>query len=152
MRRRIWELCKGKSVAKSIMGKRKGEVLLEANQPMREDVFAGIPLKKLAGVFLAKEVNEGVKSLLETYDLQLDFIKDVYENKRGKVTEGDDLPPGVIKMAKVYVAVKRKLNLAGLPVAGLCYKIMNKNRTIARLPNLIEFTKLPKGKNPTATT
>ena len=111
MRRRIWELCKGKSVAKSIMGKRKGEVLLEANQPMREDVFAGIPLKKLAGVFLAKEVNEGVKSLLETYDLQLDFIKDVYENKRGKVTEGDDLPPGVIKMAKVYVAVKRKLNV-----------------------------------------
>ena len=78
---------------------------------MREDVFAGIPLKKLAEVFLAKEVNEGVKSLLETYDLQLDFIKDVYENKRGKVTEGDDLPPGVIKMAKVYVAVKRKLNV-----------------------------------------
>ena len=111
MRRRIWELCKGKSVAKSIMGKRKGEVLLEANQPMRGDVFASIPLKKLAGVFLAKEVNEGVKSLLETYDLQLDFIKDVYENKRGKVTEGDDLPPGVIKMAKVYVAAKRKLNV-----------------------------------------
>ncbi len=108
---KIWEVCKGKSVAKSIMGKRKGEVLLEANQPIREEVFAEIPLKKLAGVFTAKEVNEGVKTLLDLYDLQIKFIKDVYENKRGKVTEGDDLPPGVIKMAKVYVAVKRKLNV-----------------------------------------
>jgi hypothetical protein len=47
---------------------------------------------------------------LDYFDLQLKFVKDVYESKRGKVTEGDDLPPGVIKMAKVYVAVKRKLN------------------------------------------
>ncbi|GAB6113712.1 DNA-directed RNA polymerase subunit beta [Desulfomicrobium salsuginis] len=110
-RRKIWEACKGKSVAKTIMGKRKGEVLLEANQPIREDVFAEIPLKKLAGAFAAKEVNEAVKAQLDYFDLQLKFIKDVYENKRGKVTEGDDLPPGVIKMAKVYVAVKRKLNV-----------------------------------------
>ena len=38
-------------------------------------------------------------------------MKEVYDQKRGKVTEGDDLPPGVIKMVKVYVAVKRKLNV-----------------------------------------
>jgi DNA-directed RNA polymerase subunit beta len=110
-RRKIWEICKGKSVGKTIMGKRKGEVLIEANQPIREDVFAEIPLKKLAGAFAAKDVNEAVKEQLEFFDLQLKFIKDIYESKRGKVTEGDDLPPGVIKMAKVYVAVKRKLNV-----------------------------------------
>lgn len=110
-RRKIWEICKGKSVAKTIMGKRKGEVLLEANQPIKEEVFAEIPLKKLAGAFVGKDVNEGVKAQLDYFDLQLKFIKDVYESKRGKVTEGDDLPPGVIKMAKVYVAVKRKLNV-----------------------------------------
>jgi DNA-directed RNA polymerase subunit beta len=110
-RRKIWEVCKGKSVAKTIMGKRKGEVLLEANQPIKEDVFAEIPLKKLAGAFAAKDVNEAVKVQLDYFDLQLKFVKDVYESKRGKVTEGDDLPPGVIKMAKVYVAVKRKLNV-----------------------------------------
>jgi DNA-directed RNA polymerase subunit beta len=110
-RRKIWEICKGKSVAKTIMGKRKGEVLLEANQPIREDVFAETPIKKLAGAFSAKDVNEAVKAQLDFFDLQLKFVKDVYENKRGKVTEGDDLPPGVIKMAKVYVAVKRKLNV-----------------------------------------
>ena len=110
-RRKIWDACRGKSVAKTIMGKRKGEVLLEANQPIKEDVFAEVPLKKLVGVFAGKEVNEAVKAQLDIFDLQLKFVKDAYENKRGKVTEGDDLPPGVIKMAKVYVAVKRKLNV-----------------------------------------
>ncbi|GAB1411045.1 DNA-directed RNA polymerase subunit beta [Desulfovibrionales bacterium] len=110
-RRKIWEESKGKSVAKTLMGKRKGEVLLEANQPLREDVLAELPIKKLLGIFVAKDVNEVVKHLVDLYDLQVKFIKDAYESKRGKVTEGDDLPPGVIKMAKVYVAVKRKLNV-----------------------------------------
>lgn len=108
---KVWDICKGKSVAKTIMGKRKGEVLLEANQPIREDVFSEIPLKKILGIFSAKDVNESVKSLIDLYDMHIKFIKDIYESKRGKVTEGDDLPPGVIKMAKVYVAVKRKLNV-----------------------------------------
>lgn len=110
-RRKIWDICKGRTVAKSVMGKRKGEVLLEANQPIRDDVLEEIPLKKLAGIFSNKDVNESLKLFLEHYDLQIKFIKDAYEIKRGKVTEGDDLPPGVIKMAKVYIAVKRKLNV-----------------------------------------
>ena len=66
-------------------------------------------MKKLAGVFKAKEVNDGVAEILDDYSRQLKFVKEIYETKRGKVTEGDDLPPGVIKMVKVYLAVKRKL-------------------------------------------
>jgi DNA-directed RNA polymerase subunit beta len=90
---------------------RKRAVLLEANQPISEDVIAELPLKKLLGIFSSKEVNESVKAMIELYEVQLGFIKDIYMGKRERVTEGDDLPPGVIKMAKVYVAVKRKLNV-----------------------------------------
>src|SRR5690606_3618757 len=32
-----------------------------------------------------------------------------YEEKRKKLTQGDELPPGVLKMVKVYLAVKRRL-------------------------------------------
>ncbi len=49
--------------------------------------------------------------MLDAYDKQVDIIKKLYDAKREKVTEGDDLPPGVIKMAKVYIAVKRKLSV-----------------------------------------
>lgn len=111
VRAKIWSECKGKIVAKTIMGKKKGSVLLEANQPISEDVIAELPLKKLLGIFSSKEVNESVKAMIELYEVQLGFIKDIYMGKRERVTEGDDLPPGVIKMAKVYVAVKRKLNV-----------------------------------------
>jgi len=41
----------------------------------------------------------------------VEFVSNIYKNKRAKTTEGDDLPPGVIKMVKVYVAVKRKLSV-----------------------------------------
>ena len=110
-RERIWDICKNKIVAKSVPGKRKGEMLLEAGQPMRWEVLQELPIKKIVGLFAAKETNEAVKAMVEQYDLHVKFIKDHYDNKRSKVTEGDDLPPGVIKMVKVYIAVKRKLSV-----------------------------------------
>ncbi len=111
MRERIWEIVKGKNLAVSIKGTRKNEVLAEANKPLSFEVLEKIPLKKLNGVFSSKEINEEVKDLLNAYDNQVRFIKNIYEQKRAKVTEGDDLPPGVLKMVKVYIAVKRKLSV-----------------------------------------
>ncbi|MDR2893468.1 MAG: DNA-directed RNA polymerase subunit beta [Deltaproteobacteria bacterium] len=110
-RARIAEAAEGKQVATTISGKKKGEVLLEAGHPLSPEALAEIPVKKLAGIFKSKEVNEKVAEILDAYDQQVKFIKAVYDSKREKVTEGDDLPPGVIKMVKVYVAVKRKLNV-----------------------------------------
>ena len=106
---KLWDVVRGKQIAASVPGKKKGEVLAEAGQTISEAVYAEIPVKKLAGLFKAKEVNDAVAEALDDYSRQLRFVKDIYETKRGKVTEGDDLPPGVIKMVKVYLAVKRKL-------------------------------------------
>ena len=38
-------------------------------------------------------------------------IEALYKDKIAKLTKGDELPPGVIKMVKVYVAIKRKLSV-----------------------------------------
>ncbi|NCC25169.1 MAG: DNA-directed RNA polymerase subunit beta [Deltaproteobacteria bacterium] len=111
MRERLIHIVLGKMVQRSIMGKRKGEVLLEANKPMPAELLETMPLKKLAGIFVSKEVNEAVRQILDQYQAQLDAINEIYRLKREKATEGDDLPPGVIKMVKVYVAVKRKLSV-----------------------------------------
>jgi DNA-directed RNA polymerase subunit beta len=40
---------------------------------------------------------------------QRDLTERRYEEKRRKITAGDDLPPGVLKMVKVYLAVKRRI-------------------------------------------
>ncbi len=57
--------------------------------------------------------NEEVNQTLEQIRNQLAGQKKEFdarlEEKRQKLTSGDDLPPGVLKMVKVYVAVKRRL-------------------------------------------
>jgi DNA-directed RNA polymerase subunit beta len=111
MRRRIWAVASGKTVSQTIKGAKKNEVLLEANHPITFEILEKMPVKKLGGLFSSKETNEAVSELLDEYDRHVHFVKGIYDQKREKVTEGDDLPPGVIKMVKVYVAVKRKLNV-----------------------------------------
>lgn len=101
----------GKQLAITVTGKKKGEVLAEAGHPLTAEILAELPVKRLSGLFKSKETNDLVAEALDSYDEQVRFIKAVYDSKREKVTEGDDLPPGVIKMVKVYVAVKRKLNV-----------------------------------------
>jgi len=43
------------------------------------------------------------------YDDAVKLITDKFEDRREKLERGDELPPGVLKMVKVFVAVKRKL-------------------------------------------
>src|SRR5690606_7858203 len=42
---------------------------------------------------------------------QLEPVHMVFQEKIGRMKKGDELPPGVIKMVKVYVAIKRKLQI-----------------------------------------
>src|SRR5512132_1065217 len=49
---------------------------------------------------------EGLKDSLAQKRKEFDAM---FEAKRKKLTQGDELPPGVLKMVKVYVAVKRRL-------------------------------------------
>ncbi len=101
----------GKQIASNLPGKKKGEVLAEAGHVLPDEILDELPLKKLAGLFKSKTVNDVVMARLDEYARQVKFIKGLYDSKREKVTEGDDLPPGVIKMVKVYLAVKRKLSV-----------------------------------------
>ncbi|XPV75325.1 MAG: DNA-directed RNA polymerase subunit beta [Desulfovibrio sp.] len=107
-REKIWPIIEGQDVSLPVVGSKKGQTLVEAGEAITLEQLEEIPVKKLSGVF-DKEVNESVRDILADYERQVKFIKNAYDIKREKVTEGDDLPPGVIKMVKVYVAVKRKL-------------------------------------------
>ena len=75
-------------------------------------------LTKLAGKKLLEVrvkdsdmVQERMSDITEAAERQLDEIKDAGEEKIIKLRRGDELPPGVIKLVKVYVAMKRKLSV-----------------------------------------
>ena len=108
---KMWPVVNGKQLAANLMGRKKGEVLAESGHVLTEEIFEELPLKKLNGLFKSRETNEEVGELLDDYDNHVKFINEIYRVKRDKVTEGDDLPPGVTKMVKVYIAVKRKLSV-----------------------------------------
>src|SRR5512142_291258 len=57
------------------------------------------------------EIDEEVHQVLETRNRQIDLSQSVFDDKVQKLRRGDDLPPGVIKMVKVYIAIKRKLQV-----------------------------------------
>ncbi len=57
------------------------------------------------------EVLGQIREIWENYHEQIELVQMVFEDKIARLKKGDELPPGVIKMVKVYLAVKRKLSV-----------------------------------------
>ncbi len=57
----------------------------------------------------ADELNEQLEKISRQLEQQRKDFDKRFEEKRGKLTQGDDLAPGVLKMVKVYLAVKRRV-------------------------------------------
>jgi len=55
------------------------------------------------------DVNELLEQLADQIKAQRKAFDTRFEEKKGKITQGDDLAPGVLKMVKVYLAVKRRI-------------------------------------------
>jgi DNA-directed RNA polymerase subunit beta len=53
--------------------------------------------------------NDELEAMKKTFDASVDVLQARFEDKVDKLQRGDELPPGVMKMVKVFVAVKRKL-------------------------------------------
>src|SRR5690606_10573707 len=58
-----------------------------------------------------KRLNEMVRQLIHNYNIRYNDISGVYKRKKFQVSIGDELPAGIIKLAKVYLAAKRKLTV-----------------------------------------
>ncbi|WP_305043420.1 DNA-directed RNA polymerase subunit beta [Geoalkalibacter sp.] len=91
----------------------KGNVLLGKGVKISEDALARIPVSRWAEISLsgAEEAEEKLAEILRRLREREDLIRGVFADKIEKIKRGDDLPPGVIKMVKVYIAIKRKLQV-----------------------------------------
>ncbi|MCX6136350.1 MAG: DNA-directed RNA polymerase subunit beta [Ignavibacteriales bacterium] len=58
-----------------------------------------------------KRKNNLVTKIFENYFESLNHIEEAYKHEKNKITLGDELPPGIVQLAKVYVAKKRKLSV-----------------------------------------
>ena len=105
--KRIKRLLHGKSTTAKLVDD-KGKVLLNKAQDVTDALLDEIPEKYWPEIAVGG-AEEKVAKILENFNEQKELVKLVFGEKISRLKKGDELPPGVIKMVKVYVAIKRKL-------------------------------------------
>ncbi len=108
VRSQLGDLLVGKTVD-SVLKKEK-EILIPKGGKINAQTLAELSLAQMEGIVLNDaQITEQLHDLLERYREQCDLCRSAFEHQVVRFEKGDDLPPGVIKMVKVYVAMKRKL-------------------------------------------
>ena len=95
-----------------IMGKKavKGPKGVKAGSVIDDELLEALSKGQWWQLALEDETDAAnMESLNKQYDLQKGALEARFEDKVEKVRRGDDLPPGVMRMVKVFIAVKRKL-------------------------------------------
>jgi DNA-directed RNA polymerase subunit beta len=117
--RRIYGLIEGLKT-RSLRDRRTGELVIRAGRKVNDEVMKLLRLEKLdweGGIVDDDRINDKVKALYDEYQQRIDTIEPERDRNIERVKLGEDLPRGVVKLAKVYVATKRKLSV-GDKVAG----------------------------------
>ena len=87
-----------------------GNDKIEKNTKILYDKIDNLNLSELLKLNISEEkTNQQIESLVKNYENQLGNINQKFENKIDKIQSGDELLPGVLKLIKVFIAVKRKL-------------------------------------------
>ncbi len=110
-RAKIEELLAGKTSGSAIKDD-QGKVVVKKNSQITASGIRSVPIEKLARVVLSDaDASEQVLELMDKYEKQTDLAKKTLEKKISRLKMGDELPPGVIKLVKIYVAMQRKLSV-----------------------------------------
>jgi len=109
---KLKKLLVGRTAAVKVEGK-DGKAAIAKGKKITEEALAALPMDRWDEISLSdgEGAEEKVAQILERLHQQIDLIKEVFDDKVQKLKRGDDLPPGVIKMVKVYIAIKRKLQV-----------------------------------------
>ncbi len=108
---RLQSMLLGHVVVDAPKGIAKGETLTEA-------ALSAVPSSQWRKIVVKDEdVMKRVEEFLAAYDARVEKVQKHFENKVEKVQRGDDLLPGVLKMVKVFIATKRKIQ-SGDKIAG----------------------------------
>ena len=110
VRGQLLDLLNGQKVQSPI--KKGKKVLVNSGVKLDAKLLEKIPVTALEGIVLKDpQMTQMVHEILERYRDQRELCRLAFEQQVSRFERGDELPPGVIKMVKVYVAMKRKLSV-----------------------------------------
>jgi DNA-directed RNA polymerase subunit beta len=111
--KRLLVLLEGKVVANELVHERTGRKIVAKGTEMTGEVIENLSLRELLKLKFKDGAtpHEEIQEIEEMTTRQIDVLRKIHEERISKLRRGDELPPGVIKLVKVYVAMKRKLSV-----------------------------------------
>ncbi len=110
VRKALSALLEGRT-AKSDIKDAKGKVILKLGKQLTSKVINQVPFAELHSLDFAEKAKyeDEIDAIFTRHANQANLIRNRYQGVAERMEKGDDLPPGVVKMVKIYVATKRKL-------------------------------------------
>jgi DNA-directed RNA polymerase subunit beta len=108
----VRDLIVDKQAANRIGDDRKGVTWLDAKSPITSEILGEIPKRRWKEIQVSDaKLQEQLDRIHTSVEEQAGVIRAVFDEKIARLRKGDELPPGVFKMVKVYLAIKRKLSV-----------------------------------------
>src|SRR4029453_14172907 len=114
VKKRVMQMLQGQTLGADAFAEYGRERLLTKGTVLTQDVMQNIPYQQLVRLKIQTDdprLEGDLRLLEERTERQVEVIRQLFEEKKEKIRRGDELPPGVIKLVKVYVAMKRKLSV-----------------------------------------
>ena len=112
--KRLANLLDGKQLLADLHDEKTNKKLLSKGTDLNRELIEKIRARDLKRMKLQNKdprLNEQIDEIEEMTSRQIAVLEKITEEKIAKLRKGDELPPGVIKLVKVYVAMKRKLSV-----------------------------------------
>jgi len=109
--KKVSDLLAGKKVTAAVKS-RTGQELLKSGEPITVAVLERLTRQEILRLAVdERRLIDAVEIVYKKTDSHIEVLHRVNEERIGLLQKGDELPPGVIKLVKVYVAMKRKLQV-----------------------------------------
>jgi DNA-directed RNA polymerase subunit beta len=112
--KRLSDLLGGKVLQADLHDEKTNKRLLTKGVELTRDIIEKISTRNLKRLKLNEKdplLIEKIEEIEEMTSRQIDVLRKITEERKEKLKKGDELPPGVIKLVKVYIAMKRKLSI-----------------------------------------
>jgi DNA-directed RNA polymerase subunit beta len=114
VKKRMLGMLQGQSLRADLYDEYGREKILKKGTELTPEALQALPYTDMVRVKIASDdsrLQDDLRDLEERTERQVEVIRQLFEEKKEKVRRGDELPPGVIKLVKTYVAMKRKLSV-----------------------------------------
>ncbi|MGO9617176.1 MAG: DNA-directed RNA polymerase subunit beta [Bryobacteraceae bacterium] len=112
--KRLANLLEGKKLLADLHDEKTNKRLLSKDTELTREIIEKVKSRDLKRMRLANKdprLNEQIDEIEEMTSRQIAVLEKITDEKTAKLRKGDELPPGVIKLVKVYIAMKRKLSV-----------------------------------------